>query len=838
MSRAGPAKLAAALAAALAMLHPGASFALFEYHLFYNAGAASYALGPGGMPSLDDPLGFVINPATLGTQRNKRFFLSFVNMTRGEPIAGNLLELNVLGIQPGDQYEFVSTGLGVVHPGKDAIAVFRSREPGLSYHDEITYTISRGRPEEEIVYGANLRVFRFKERAGTGKSGFLIDLGMYHSYRDNVHYGVVLRNIISSSPELSRETWFIDSSIPKTLSLGVVYQRDEKMRLYGSYEAEIFSDALFRDRFRRFNIGLEYLLGGNYTGRGSVSRHDMLTGADDNYASGGAGFRRERLGADFAFMMKNYPFNRGSALTFSIESQPEAPPPPQVVEEEKPPEPLPVISSEEELGEEPEEEEAPRVAREREVRELEELAVEPDVILAAQPFLKTLEDLDGHWSETSVKKILENGYFFDGVNGKFHPSDPVGRDEFYRLVFTVQLERLFRVPLQVKYFTPVAGAFTAELEGGAQGGKIGMVSVEVEKQGWQSVVVQPEILEEKRVAPGRYTLVCTLESDSGTFTGEAPVTVLDTLLDFGKFERMAPADRKKEVETMKESLKALGVPLDYLDNLARDGNVTRIEALDAIFESRGVKAPAEADDVIIFSDVWSLGERQKRLVYLASRGMKPLGGVPFMAGYDDGTFRPAGPLTRAEAATLIVKLRGLGPGDFEPPFAPPSGIRATLEYAPKPVTPKEGIEAKQKPAPPETLFWLIALSTLSVDGARDFARRLLDEGRAPVIVKEIAGTAPMYHIVVGMYRTHAEAEAAKASLEAGGYQIYLRAPSAGGAAPLTTTVPPEPGAKKERKRGVNGEVSLDNPPPVPDNLDTTTYKTQETEHSRYKLITK
>ncbi|MFH1539664.1 MAG: SPOR domain-containing protein, partial [bacterium] len=246
-----------------------------------------------------------------------------------------------------------------------------------------------------------------------------------------------------------------------------------------------------------------------------------------------------------------------------------------------------------------------------------------------------------------------------------------------------------------------------------------------------------------------------------------------------------------------------------------------------------------AEDV--FSDTWGLEEREKKAVYLATRGLESLKGAPLMNGYEDGAFRPRNSMTRAEAAGFTSKLRRVSPKNLEPPYSPPWKPAGAIA-SPPPVKDEKlrpwQETAQPKPGKPRKRpYWLVALSTAKEQSAHDFAATLSEEGLEPTIVEEKTHGSTFYHVLFGVYSTIIEAEAERRRLEVSGYQVCLSGPPEEESF-LLPSLPPQGERKKpEKEKGVE-EIPLYNTPPIPDNLDTTGFNSPTTEHERYMIITR
>lgn len=818
--------IASAVLAASLFLLPKSSTAVFEYSTLYGMGAASFALGPTGIPSLDDPMAYILNPAMFALDNKRKLILTIGGMkARYE-----------------DDDSFSLSGFGYLTP-KGAFSLLRCQEPYISHHNELIYTAAK--MGTALAYGVNLRLFEFRERSGAKGSSATLDVGV-HGELDNrrLWYDVVLRNIIGPSLSVDPVHRELDPELPKTLTIGLGYRLREDIRLYASHQNELSSQG-DPDRemdFSRWNFGIEYTLPERYSVRGGGSEHDLLVGErDDRSATAGGSFRTDTLTLDVGWMVKNDYFSNAHVMTLAYTKKEDEPPPPEVEDEkteEKTLKPLPVI--EEERSEEDFEDYEPISVVEKPpevkapLRKFDEFSIEPEAILAAAPGRSDFKDLEGHWAEAAVKNLARNGYIL-AESKNFKPSKPIKREEFYRLLFTVQLENLFRNPLEIRLFTPIAGELIVELEGAALKKPLKLMSRRLEESGWQAITLPPAIFEEKDVLPGRYKVVCRLEGETGdSFRGAGGVTVLDTAMDFDRFADMGDEERKTEVEEMKARLDPLGMPLDYLNNLRRTGDVARIEALTSAL----MALEADWEDIPMddaFPDTWGLEEKEKKAVYLATRGLDNLKGAALMNGYGDGAFRPLQAMTRAEAAGFTAKLRKISPSDLEPPYSPPLIAGKTVSVSLLPALPDK---PPRKPRPPHKQpYWLVALTTSTEHNAIDFAATLSDEGLAPTIVEEKTAGGTLYHVLFGMYSSVVEAEAERRRLEVSGYQVYLSGPPEMETFALPSA-PPAQAKKQPAEEKCVIEIPLYNTPPIPDNLDTTGYKAPKTKHDRYKLITK
>ncbi|MEW6202244.1 MAG: S-layer homology domain-containing protein [bacterium] len=791
-----------------------------ESSLFYSMGAATFTLGPGAGISDKDPLGFLQNPAMFTFADKKQYIFSLIDS--------------------GGDYPFKHTGFAMITPHKNALSFFRARETATFSHDALTYTLVSDKILPGKYSGVNITAFRFKEPTGDEGTGIKFDIGIAFPRRNRTAYGIAFLNLISSNSSVGTQNLTVNEEIPSILNLTASYDWDDNTVVHIGHQKTVFSKkGDFSKDFSRWGIGVEYSLPQIYTVRTGLSSSDMGTQYNDKAATIGGSFAAENIEIDAAGMFKNDTLTNPMALTVAYTPKEKVKEPPPVVEEEeeKFEEPLPAIPIEEEKKVVEPVAEPEAVEEERPLRVLENFTVEPEAIFAGIPLRAGYTDLEGHWDKNAVADLAAAGYFPQETADQFRPSDIVERAEFYRLLFTTQLEGLFGKSLEIKMFAPVSGAISVEMTEPSSSDSIKLLSRTIDEPGWQAFEITQQMIAEKAAPPSKYTVACTLESNVGDrFTGEDSVIVLDAAVDFGRITSLDTEKREAEIQEMKKRLGALGMSLDYLDNLKVSGAVTRLEALKSIIASKGVKT-ASATVEEMFKDTGKLLDEDKKVIFLGTRGLPTLDGYALINGYGDGTFRPSNTLTRAEAVALISKCRKVKSADFEPPFMPPKVY--TLPAIPSAKIAAEPT-AKKTAAPPkeEGRFFLVVLSSLSYDEAIETARKLKSKGLSPAVVHEKTEPAPVFYVVLGVFTRLTHAKTEKARLESQGYTTSIWSPSTEGI-PVSAVQPKltEPKPKTIPTKALEIEITMPAIPPAPVSPDAKSLQ-PETAPSQYILIPK
>lgn len=831
------------LAAAALLLSAVPAAALFEYSTLYGMGAASYSLGPMGIPSLDDPMGFLLNPGLFGGEKNRTIVLTLGGMSEKE-----------------SDGKFQMTGFTYITPKRNAISLISYTEPLISRHNELIYTASRG--GEGGRYGANIRLFDFTEQNGENSSSLSVDIGYHGGGRARWWYDLVLKNIISPNLAVSKS---LDPELAKTIVLGAGWQWDDNTRIYLSTQKRLASksEPARQVDFQKWSLGLEYSMPNRYSGR--VGGSSLKTNTTDETASGmafGGSFRTPSMSFDAGWTTSNEFFSSGSYLTMAYAKVKTEPPAAASTKPAKKPteKPLAAVDDEETPADKPEKPDehgedaygtfdkpgvttvAPGAPK-----ELEDFVVKPEAILSAAAARSDFDDMKGHWAEKPAAELARSGFLIiDDDN--FMPNTPVSREEFYRLLFVTQLEDLFSRPVDAAFDAPAEGTLTVELQGPSMSKAVKLLSRELKEAGRTSISLPPELFEEKGIAPGRYKLICTLDGGGGkTWRAESGVTVLDTAMDFSRFAAMAGDQKKQAVDEVKSRLAPLGMPLDYLDNLKLSGDITRIEALAASLDALGADwALLPVEDV--FSDTWGLEKQEKKAVYLASRGLDGLRGRALMTGFGDGLFRPQKVITRGEAAAFVSRLRKVAAADLKPPYKPETVPDALATTPPIQIPGTDGAPLiagtsgivkppKQQPRGAKP-YRLVALTTPLRERAVEFADILTSEGRTPVIIEENLNKEKLWHVLFGMYSTIVEAEAQRRSLETAGYEVYLSGAQDASPTPLPSSDKTRAKRPADSNTVIEVKMKTDVPPPVADNLSATLFAAPESKSEKYQLIVK
>jgi len=135
----------------------------------------------------------------------------------------------------------------------------------------------------------------------------------------------------------------------------------------------------------------------------------------------------------------------------------------------------------------------------------------------------------------------------------------------------------------------------------------------------------------------------------------ALVLVFSTMINSVAFAAVNPDVVGTDFEVAVGKLKAVGVMEGYPDGTFKpEGEITRAEFAKIAVVAMGLGNAAEASKgVTKFGDVTASHWASGYINLAVNRGL--------VAGYPDGTYKPEGKLTNAEAITILCRMIGLGP---------------------------------------------------------------------------------------------------------------------------------------------------------------------------------
>lgn len=135
----------------------------------------------------------------------------------------------------------------------------------------------------------------------------------------------------------------------------------------------------------------------------------------------------------------------------------------------------------------------------------------------------------------------------------------------------------------------------------------------------------------------------------------ALVLVFSTMINTVAFAAVNPDVTGTDFEVAVAKLKAVGVMEGYPDGTFKpEGEITRAEFAKIAVVAMGLGDAAEASKgVTKFGDVTASHWASGYINLAVNRGL--------VAGYPDGTYKPDGKLTNAEAITILCRMVGLGP---------------------------------------------------------------------------------------------------------------------------------------------------------------------------------
>ena len=800
--------------------------AIFEKYNLYGLGANATSLGAPAIPSRFDTLCYLTNPAMITDVYSKNYTFAMGRFTS---------DLN-----PEMDYKYSLYSYTV--PQRRAYSTAFTEDGGVQ-RKLATYTF--GSRSDNMSYGLNLSGYKFDVN-GADTSGFSMDLGIVFFENEQIQYGLAIQNFVTSTSATDIvEDQRISQELSQRQSLGLRYRMNRNMDVslsWNKIKADPSNPSLEDRDSSSIVLGFEYSIpnSANVRVTGIREKETFAEDTEDKLMVVGAGYRTPQYDMSYTVMNKNNTFSSASAMTLTYKAGGAWDPPPTpvaAVDTELPEikeltfeEPLPTLelAMAPELilaqGGDPDAESAPAPVTEKEPPavtgniEVSNVNVMPRAILIPSPTQPAFNDISGHWSEPFVNDLSEAGFFANAKDQKFRPGASVERAEFYRMLFLLQLSRLFSEPVTVLFSLDKPARAVVTLNAPHLGNPVKLVSGEYEKSGDKRIQVTRDMFAKAGVIPGRYMLRVMLTAGEDQGVIEEYVTILDSSIDFSDIEPLKGDERKAKVAELKGRLSNLGLNLDYLDALAQPGDVTRMNALEAVLAALGAAMPSGAGSEPVFADTLALTDAQRDLVFLGSRALDSLNGEPLVFGYEDMTFRPQQPLNRAEAAALIRRAMRTTPADFKAPFKAPASFTHPV-IAEKPPTTDKPDEDVSKPEPEETpqplpdviyRYIVVAKSFLMADNATKAVEKLGKKGQNAWIIMEKVGLDTIHHVVVGAFDSNDDAHA-MAAAGLSGYTLKVKrvvlTPEEVKAAPRTPRAPQlRPGLQSEREV----ELNIDN----------------------------
>ncbi len=819
------------------------AFASFEGQYVYGLGAANASTASFAAGSRYNVLEYFANPALINLVSNKRYVFSIGDYKPPEWAEKGLKYYLISQSERGKAYSFVSG---------DELGYKR---------DMVTYTV--GKRSKKYIAGVNISAFRystppfeFEDESrvpipSDDGSGFTVDLGAYTEYSNKLKVGASLQNFITNISK-TNDPYNRSVTLPSILSIGASYPlRDWLDVMVGIKSINAQSpDDLNSHREQMIYLGAEYhSRDKKISARAGFQSESTFTYPNSDRATNiGMGYRTDRYDLSFATYNLLTSFDSPSVITVGYQpasgkwreeyTEQEKPKPAAATEPATPKgpvfeQPLPTTQSEpkeNEKNDRPEKQTSPTessAAAPAKSTLIADFRIDPKIILLPIRNGAQFTDIDKHWANTYVAALSKEGYFPKSGKHAFQPNGIAERAEFYRLVFLTQLTRLFSSPITMYFKTPYGVSARAELSSPKLEQPVTIIEGTYEKTGLKRLVINAKMLEEAlqnslgedEIFAGKYKLrMSVVHQDMLPKTLEDYITILDTSMDFSAVSNSRPEEKKKQIDTIKNNLNAIGIDLDYLDGLLKESGLSRLEALRDLFRIAKVKTPKDFDRTNLFTDVRTLPDDDQATIFVASRGMASLNGKPLMAGYPDRTFKPSKEMTYAETAALIDRFRMLAPSDFEPPYNAPVIPEPLAPVAkPQQLQPSSlisNLPAPQRPIPPQGLishvsklpsssktgpsYFLVSGSFLDKLNALKEISRLRELKFNPFIVIENMDGMNLFHTAVSAHSSREQARLAELNINPDYFQPRIITMNTGGAF-STPTTSPVPLPKSSRK---------------------------------------
>lgn len=666
-----------------AVVFSSASFAIFENDVIYPVGANAFTLGGSSTPSSLDTLGFLRNPAAAVEIGSKNYVFSRGSFST--ELSGN--------------YSFFL--FSMTQRGKSAITFSKSSSPATSQR-RLTYSYGSRDSKQRLAYGLNVSTFQFRKNVTSfsgvttrsDANGFLFDVGFLYQLNAKTRVGFAIINFIPSvGSEKDTSVSGNQNFVPRNMNIGLRYALRDNVNMNLSLQRFSYNNTDMRS-YNNMTLGFEYAIPGKTSAGFSTNKlaNSQGDGETDKFFTAGAGYRTKSFDVAVAGSLKNDLLGGGNIMTVTYkpggewEGQPLKAPDKVAIATATAhipatktvfTQPLPVLkdpvvpATTVDATQFPVDRDgmlepvsAPPLKKTRPI-EVEDVSVDPAVIIVPFGDAPEFTGLDGHWAEKFALSLSDRG-FFPGASGAFRPDELAGRREFYRLLLLLQLSRSYSRPVTALFSTDEPVRAAATFAAPHLSTPIQLLKGRYEKAGSKRIFIGRDLLREKRVAAGRYKLHVHLTADDeGEGDFDSPVTVLDTSIDLPGADEQPGAERDKKLANIKDRLEALGLNPDYIKAISGSGPVTRIEALNSLLSALGVSIPSGHENDSKFNDAGPLNSEEKNSLYLGSLPLPSLDYKPLMGGYPDGSFRPGKPITNGESAALIERAGRIDARDLK-----------------------------------------------------------------------------------------------------------------------------------------------------------------------------
>ncbi len=890
----------------------------FDSYYLYGPDAVTSALGAPPLATEYSRLDYLTNPALIGRLSASRYSLAYSTYP---------------GIKTGNDATNITLSMARRRMG---LSIILDRTD-FEERDMIVYTTPFSKSDKRFL-GANLSAFQYSTpdltdafsstgvaAEGLNSTGFAADLGYSALWKNKIKYGITIQNLISTleSDRKGNDPRLEVFELPRIINVGTTMP--VRPWLDGYVGVKYISEK--RPSFGSTN-DLYFYLGFVYrhqkspvTFQTSYNREGNPATGDDQFIRVGAAgtYQNYTLALNSASYHNTYNSPLSLTATYKAEAgkpwytdpgkanntppvpiaqkEPEKfeaplpapgkenkPEPPAsntaAVDKTEPAKPTPTTAST--PANNPSSSQKPASVEEPENSiKITEYSIEPTIILIPSYKNSKFNDISSHWSKPSIIALGEKGYYPD-LNSDFQPNTPISREEFYRLLFIYQISGVFSKPVTVFFKTPYPVTIDATLSS-PDTKPISIQKGTYEKSGAKRLIINAKTLEDNDIFPGRYKLRLSLSSKGMADRYlDNYITVLDTSINFLSLAALAPAEKNARISDMITGFREIGIDASYLEKLESDKPLTRIEALMASFKLLDRPMSQDIPEASAFKDIATLNSRELKAITLATAKLPALDNSSLMGGYSDNTFQPDRPLTNAEAAVFVDRLRKLSKKDFDITFptAPtptPSNLIATtadiktpipsqktgLTQTPKPpapspapiaklplpspgtvpvnnpvaapptsnpepnqkpVTPKPSIAKSPNitpsPAPPSQ--YVVAGSYFTRDNALKSAAELQSQGFKPILVVEKIGATDIFHIAIAAFRTRQETDyfISRTHLT-GNYSLTAMSFASPASAPASGSLISDiPGDTKPTTRQGESELELTMPgtSPIPGNF--------------------
>lgn len=788
--------LLGALFVAAAVFFSMPAFAEFNSYDVLGPGAVSSSIGGLSVGASSDQLEYLSNPSLIGQFEATRYTLSLSRGVSSGEVFGNEYSSYILSYA-SDKKAYTLSIDNENDWSRDMLTYTAYFPYGAREYD-LGVNISGFRYSKPLQFSTDLGNVAFPEDQG---SGFSLSVGASKELPNKIKAGASIQNLIGygSAVKTPHRTSGESIFLPRIINLSISYPYKDRYRFYAGYKImEVTHETGSSQSGGMMYVGAELELADkSKSGRMGFSSNNVFTSHADKEILYGASISMNNYMAAGYAAQKNDVSDNMIGLTVSYKPDEKLPwkgappaPEPTIVDiplksesdKGKFEAPLPPVKTEPEEKAEPVEEKSPVKTEkssksvpvvEKTRTKVASFDVAPKVMMMPSRKKSGMRIAEGHWAEPYYKSLAEDGFYPSDPDGSYKLNGLVNRAEYYRLLFVSQISELFIDPVSVTFNTPYAVGAELWLDSPLLEAPVLLQEGTYERAGMKRLVVNSELLQEKEILPGKYKLTLKLTAQNMlTEELEDYITIIDTSVDFTAIISQDPATRRQRVEAFKDSMKQLGIKVDYLDGLISDDPITRMEAIRVMLQSSSVDLPSEFNkEEMLFSDVWQLDAADQSVVFLASRGMGSLGGQPLMSGFGDGKFQPAKEMTNAEGAALVDRYRKLSVNDFEPPYrvAAAPEIRKpdrTATSQKKPETSEAGLvplplpgETPEEPASRGRVKYLaVAGSFMDETNAKRAVELLKENGQEPDFIVEKIGVIEVYHVVMAKFDNRGDAE--------------------------------------------------------------------------------